>query len=102
MQKQTLSVGSLVPRPHLRERVWGHPPDSPSMHTASYEFFVKPKESAGCHQILSSWVGSGDETTLLVEVSVLVVCWSQTQATWERKTWDGYKAIWVESVRVYV
>ena len=23
---------------------------------------MKPKESAGCHQTLSSWVGSGDET----------------------------------------
>jgi len=34
------------------------------MHTASYEFLMKPKESAGCHQTLSSRVGSGDETTL--------------------------------------
>ena len=32
------------------------------MHTASYEFVMKPKESAGCHQTLSSRVGSGDET----------------------------------------
>ena len=32
------------------------------MHTASYEFLIKPKESAGCHQTLSSRVGSGDET----------------------------------------
>ena len=32
------------------------------MHTASYEFLMKPKESAGCHQTLSAWVGSGDET----------------------------------------
>ena len=32
------------------------------MHTASYEFLVKPKESAGCHQTLSAWVESGDET----------------------------------------
>ena len=23
---------------------------------------MKPKESAGCHQTLSVWVGSGDET----------------------------------------
>jgi len=23
---------------------------------------MKPKESAGCHQTLSMWVGSGDET----------------------------------------
>ena len=33
------------------------------MHTASYEFLMKPKESARCHQTLSAWVGSGDETT---------------------------------------
>ena len=32
------------------------------MHTASYEFLMKPKESAGCHQTLSAQVGSGDET----------------------------------------
>ena len=32
------------------------------MHTASYEFLMKPKESAGYHQTLSAWVGSGDET----------------------------------------
>jgi len=32
------------------------------MHTASYEFLMKPKESAGCHQTLSVRVGSGDET----------------------------------------
>ena len=32
------------------------------MHTASYEFSMKPKESAGCHQTLSARVGSGDET----------------------------------------
>ena len=35
------------------------------MHTASYEFLIKPKESAGCHQTLSARVGSGDETTAL-------------------------------------
>ena len=34
------------------------------MHTASYEFLMKPKESAGCHQTLSARVGSGDETTV--------------------------------------
>ena len=34
------------------------------MHTASYEFLMKPKESAGCHQTLSARVGSGDETIL--------------------------------------
>ena len=32
------------------------------MHTASYEFLMKLKESAGCHQTLSTQVGSGDET----------------------------------------
>ena len=32
------------------------------MHTTSYEFLMKPKESAGCHQTLSARVGSGDET----------------------------------------
>ena len=32
------------------------------MHTASYEFLMKLKESAGCHRTLSMWVGSGDET----------------------------------------
>ena len=31
------------------------------MHTASFEFFMKPKDSAGCHQTLSVRVGSGDE-----------------------------------------
>ena len=33
------------------------------MYTASYESLIKPEESAGCHQTLSSRVGSGDETT---------------------------------------
>ena len=32
------------------------------MQTANYEFLMKPKESAGCHQTLSMPVGSGDET----------------------------------------
>ena len=32
------------------------------MHTVSYEFLMKPEESAGCHQTLSSRVGSGHET----------------------------------------
>ena len=32
------------------------------MHTASYEFLMKLKESAGCHRTLSAWVGSGDGT----------------------------------------
>ena len=38
---------------------------SSTMHTASYEFLMKPKESAGCRQTLSSRLamGSGDETT---------------------------------------
>ena len=35
---------------------------SSTMHTASYEFLMKLEESAGCHQTLSSQVGSGDET----------------------------------------
>ena len=34
-----------------------------TMHTASYEFLMKPKESARCHHTLSSWVGSGYETS---------------------------------------
>ena len=34
-----------------------------TMHTASYEFLMKPKESAGCHQTLSSRVGSGYKTS---------------------------------------
>ena len=34
------------------------------MHTASYEFLMKPKESAECHQTLSVQVGSGDETSI--------------------------------------
>ena len=38
------------------------------MHTASYEFLMKPKESAGCHQTLSARVGSGDETKLREEL----------------------------------
>ena len=29
------------------------------MHTESYEFLMKPKESAECHSTLSSQVGSG-------------------------------------------
>ena len=40
------------------------------MHTASYEFLMKPKESAGCHQTLSVWVGSGDETIVMHEQSM--------------------------------
>ena len=32
------------------------------MHTAIYEFLMKLKESAECHQTLSARVGSGDET----------------------------------------
>ena len=37
------------------------------MHTASYEFLMKPKESARCHQTLSTRVGSGDETSIYEE-----------------------------------
>ena len=33
-----------------------------TMHTVSYEFLMKPEESAGCHQTLSSRVGTGHET----------------------------------------
>ena len=32
------------------------------MHTANHEFVMKPKKSAGCHQTLSSQVGSGYDT----------------------------------------
>ena len=32
------------------------------MHTSSYEFLMKLKESAKCNQTLSARVGSGDET----------------------------------------
>ena len=35
------------------------------MHTVSYEFFIKPKESARCHQTLSPRVGSGHETNIV-------------------------------------
>ena len=34
------------------------------MHTASYEFLMKPEESTGHHQTLSLQVGSGDETSV--------------------------------------
>ena len=37
------------------------------MHTAGYGFLMKPEKSAGCHQTLSSRVGSGDETRLFPE-----------------------------------
>ena len=37
------------------------------MHT---EFLTKPKESAECHQTLSSRVGSGHETIVLTQVDV--------------------------------
>jgi len=37
------------------------------MHTASYEFLMKPKELARYHQTLPSWVGSGDETSFWQE-----------------------------------
>ena len=35
-----------------------------TMHTVSYEFLMKPEESAGCHQTLSSRVGAGHETRI--------------------------------------
>ena len=44
------------------------------MHTASYEFLMKPKESAGCHQTLSARVGSGDETTVTHVSGQGIVC----------------------------
>ena len=44
------------------------------MHTASYKFLMKPKESAGCHQTLSSWVGSGDEIASYVACVCVCVC----------------------------
>ena len=34
------------------------------MHTASYEFLMKPEQSVGCHQTLSWWVWSWDETIM--------------------------------------
>ena len=37
-----------------------------TMHTASYEFLMKPKELPGCHQTLSTRVGSGDETSNII------------------------------------
>ena len=45
-----------------------------TMHTVSYEFLMKPKESAGCHQTLSSRVGAGHETT----INLHPVCLLQT------------------------
>ena len=44
------------------------------MHTVSYEFLMKPKESAGCHQTLSSRVGAGHETTPEEVVQVYGLC----------------------------
>ena len=37
------------------------------MRTTIYEFLMKSKELAGCHQTLSARVGSGDETNILPE-----------------------------------
>ena len=53
------------------------------MHTASYEFLIKPKESARCHQTLSVWVGSGDETSwpLDPDSSHHILCTSPTTHT---------------------
>ena len=47
-----------------------------TMHTASYEFLMKPKESARCHQTLSSRVGSGYKTshTRLTHMYCIKVC----------------------------
>ena len=44
------------------------------MHTASYEFLMKPEESAKCHQTLSSRVGSGHETIEAVLLETSQVC----------------------------
>ena len=44
------------------------------MHTASYEFLMKPDESAGCHQTLSSRVRSGDETNYTPSVTCVNSC----------------------------
>ena len=41
------------------------------MHTVSYEFLMKPEESAGCHQTLSLQVGAGHETNTSLECSLL-------------------------------
>ena len=49
------------------------------MHTASYEFLMKLEESAGCHQTLSSWVGSGDKTIKTF-----------THPLKKKKQWDTY------------
>ena len=38
------------------------------MHALHNEFLMKPEESVGCHQTLSSWVGSGHETNALGEM----------------------------------
>ena len=35
---------------------------------------MKPKESAGCHQTISSWVGSGDETRVVVAIWLTKYC----------------------------
>ena len=50
------------------------------MHTASYEFLMKPKESAGCHQTLSARVESGDETTRLRLHDKSAICYSAENA----------------------
>ena len=41
------------------------------MHTVSYKFLMKPEESAGCHQTLSSLVGSGHETIVRRQLTKL-------------------------------
>jgi len=54
------------------------------MHTASYEFLMKPKESAGCHQTLSARVGSGDETSFTVDIHLVFSYWSCDSSTRDR------------------
>ena len=50
-----------------------------TMHTVSYEFLMKPEESAGCHLTLSSRVGAGHETkeeadrTLLIKMAATLI-----------------------------
>ena len=55
------------------------------MHTASYEFLMKPKESAGCHQTLSARVGSGDETMVHQTVSPRERVGSGDETKWANK-----------------
>ena len=44
-----------------------------SVHTVRYEFLTKPEESAQCHQTLSSRVGSGHESNLMLDSMVTLI-----------------------------